>query len=177
MAESRCEGTIQRVLDVDMIRLADVDDAQQISELWLEMVDYHHQFDPILFNASENGAEFYQQSIIGRLNDPNTRVLVAEENGEVVGYVLGMIADIMASVFQPVRSGFLADIYVSSDYRRQGIGQELVERLVLWFQSKDVTYYEWHVASENRDAVAFWQAMGGTTTMLRMRAKIKEDES
>lgn len=160
-----------------MIRLASADDAQRIGELWLEMVRFHRQFDPMLFNASEKGAEFYQQSIVSRLNDPNTRVLVAEEDGQVIGYVLGMIADIMAEVFQPIRSGFLADIYVQEDYRRRGIGKELVERLVLWFQSKDVAYYEWHVAQKNSKAVEFWESMGGEVTMLRMRAKIEKDNS
>ncbi len=160
-----------------MIRLANTDDAKRIGELWLEMVAYHRQFDAIMFNASEQGAKFYQESIISRLNDPNTRVLVAEEDSKVVGYVLGMIVDIVAEVFQPVRSGFLADIYVHSDYRRNGIGRELVERLVLWFQSNEITYYEWHVAEKNRDAVQFWQSMGGETTMLRMRAKIEGDNS
>jgi len=160
-----------------MIRLAQYDDTQRIGELWLEMVNYHRQFDDLIFNASEHGAEFYQQSIANRLSDPNTRILVAEEDGEVVGYVLGMIADIMAEAFMPIRSGFLADIYVRSDYRRQGIGKELVERLILWFQSKEITYYEWHVAEKNKDAVAFWRRMGGETTMLRMRAKIGGDDS
>ena len=160
-----------------MIRLASADDAQRIGELWLEMVRFHRQFDPMLFNASEKGAEFYQQSIVSRLNDPNTRVLVAEEDGQVIGYVLGMIADIMAEVFQPIRSGFLAVIYVQEDYRRRGIGKELVERLVLWFQSKDVAYYEWHVAQKNSKAVEFWESMGGEVTMLRMRAKIEKDNS
>ena len=80
--------------------------------------------------------------------------------GEVVGYVLGMIADIMAEVFQPIRSGFLADIYVQEDYRRHGIGKELVERLILWFQSKDITYYEWHVAQKTKMLWNFWRNDG-----------------
>jgi len=160
-----------------MIRLATKEDTQRIGEMWLEMVNHHRQFDAIMFNASEKGAEFYQQNIANRLNDPNTRVLIAEEDGQVVGYVLGMIADIMAEVFMPVRSGFLADIYVMPEYRRQGIGKDLVERLILWFQSKDIKYYEWHVAQKNQNAVKFWQAMGGEITMLRMRAKIEGDNS
>ncbi len=159
-----------------MIRLARQDDTQRISELWLEMVNYHQQFDDMMFNASEQGAEFYQQSISNRLNDTNMRVLVAEVDGEVIGYVLGMIADIMAEVFLPIRSGFLADIYVKDSYRHQGIGKELVERLVLWFQSENIDYFEWHVSSKNTDAIEFWKSIGGETTMLRMRARIQGDD-
>lgn len=156
-----------------MIRLATQEDTKRIGELWLEMVNYHQQFDDTMFQASEQGAKVYQDSVESRLNDSETRVLVAEKNGEVVGYVLGMLVSINAAMFVREQSGFLADIYVAEAYRRQGIGRALVERLVLWFHSQNITYYEWHVSSKNQDAVHFWESVGGETTMLRMRAKIQ----
>jgi ribosomal protein S18 acetylase RimI-like enzyme len=155
-----------------MIRLATTGDAQRIGELWLEMVQYHKQFDAIMFQASGNGAEFYERSILSRLSDPQTRILIAEVEGEVVGYVLGMLVNITPEMFVPIRSGFLADISVTEAFRQQGIGRDLVERLVLWFQSQDVAYFEWHVAEKNKVAVKFWKSIGGETTMLRMRTNI-----
>jgi len=159
-----------------MIRLATQQDTKRIGELWLEMIHFHQQFDDTMFRASDKGAEYYQQSVASRLSDSQTRVLVAEFDGEVVGYVLGMVVNITPEMFAPVKSGFLADIYVMADYRRQGVGRELVERLVLWFQSQDVTYFEWHVSQKNKDAVEFWKSIGGETTMLRMRATIQGDD-
>lgn len=159
-----------------MIRLATQQDIQQIGELWLEMVDYHQQFDDTMYRASEKGSDYYAQSIMSRLSDPQTRVLVAEIDGEVVAYVLGMIVDIIPQMFVQQKSGFLADIYVKEAHRHQGIGRELVERLMLWFQSQEVNYFEWHVSSKNQDAVKFWQSIGGQTTMYRMRAMIQGDE-
>jgi ribosomal protein S18 acetylase RimI-like enzyme len=155
-----------------MIRLATNDDAQRIGELWLEMVIYHQQFDAVMFRASENGAEYYQRSVLSRLPDPQTRVLVSEVDGKVVGYVLWMIVNITPEMFVPIRSGFLADICVTANYRRHGIGRELVERLVLWFQSQEIPYFEWHVSEKNQNAVRFWKSIGGETTMLRMRTNI-----
>ena len=155
-----------------MIRLATTNDAKRIGELWLEMVNFHQQFDAVLFQASENGAEFYESSVLSRLSDSQTRVLVAEVDGEVVGYVLGMLVNITPEMFAPIRSGFLADISVNAEFRRQGIGRELVERLVLWFQSQNVAYFEWHVSEKNQNAVKFWKSIGGETTMLRMRTNI-----
>lgn len=155
-----------------MIRLATRDDAQRIGDLWLEMVNYHQQFDKIMFQPSAKGNEYYERSVSSRLSDPQTRVLVAEVDGEVVGYVLGMIVDITPEMFVPVRSGFLADICVTADYRRQGIGRELVERFVLWLQSQDIQSFEWHVSEKNQNAVKFWKSIGGETTMLRMRTHI-----
>ncbi len=153
-----------------MIRLAEANDAARIGEMWAEMVQHHAEFDPATFRATENGADLYAQSIRDRLGDPTARVLVAENGGEVVGYVSGIIADITTELFLPLRCGFLADIYVSQAYRRKGLGRELVERLCLWFRDQEVAHYEWHVSAKNRAALAFWRALGGETTILRMRA-------
>lgn len=158
-----------------MIRLATQQDTKRISELWLEMVTYHQQFDPQMFRASEKGADYYRQNIMSRLSDSQTRILVVEENREVVGYVLGMIVNITPEMFAPIQSGFLADIFIEEDFRRQGLGRELVERLVLWFQAHNVDYFEWHVSKRNVEAVKFWESIGGETTMLRMRARIQGD--
>ena len=157
-----------------MIRLAEALDAERIGELWAEMVAYHAALDPQTFRPAECGAERYARSILDRLADPDARVLVAQMDGAVVGYVNGVIADITTELFMPLRCGLLADIYLQAAYRRRGLGRQLVERLTLWFRSRDVSHFEWQVSAENREALAFWKAIGGETTMLRMRAFIPE---
>ncbi len=155
-----------------MIRLARESDARRIGELWEEMVAYHAQFDAFTFRAAENGAQLYERRLLERLGDPLSRVLVAEADGEVAAYASAMIADITTEMFQPLRCGLLADIYVSPTYRRRGLGRGLVERLCLWFRDQDVSRFEWHVSARNREALEFWEALGGEPTILRMRAKL-----
>lgn len=158
-----------------MIRLAREDDAERIGELWLEMIEYHRGFDERMFRASTKGGSIYSENIQNRLSDKRTRVLVAEVRGEIVGYALGMILDVPPELFMPMHSGFVADIYVAEAHRRQNYGRRLVERLVLWFESQDVQYFEWHVTAKNHIARKFWEAIGGQATMLRMRAEIQGD--
>ncbi len=155
-----------------MIRLASVSDAERIGEMWAEMVSYHAQFDPLTFRATENGADLYAHSVRQRLNDPQSRILVVEDRGRLVGYISGIIADITTEMFQPLRCGLLADIYVCEEYRRRGLGRQLVERLCLWFSDQAVAHFEWHVSARNQAALAFWDALGGETTILRMRAGV-----
>ena len=158
-----------------MIRLAREDDAERIGELWLEMIEYHRGFDERMFRASAKGGSIYSENIQNRLSDKRTRALVAEVRGEIVGYALGMILDVTTELFMPMHSGFVADIYVAEAHRRQNYGRRLVERLVLWFESQDVQYFEWHVTAKNHIARKFWEAIGGQATMLRMRAEIQGD--
>lgn len=155
-----------------MIRLALESDARRIGELWEEMVNFHAQFDAATFRVAENGAELYERRLLERLGDPQSRVLVAEAAGVVSAYASAMIADITTEMFQPLRCGLLADIYVSEAYRRRGLGRQLVERLCLWFRDQEVTHFEWHVSAKNQAALAFWEAIGGEPTILRMRANV-----
>ena len=155
-----------------MIRLALESDARRIGELWAEMVAYHAQFDAFTFRAAANGAALYERRLLERLDDPLSRVLVAEADGDVAAYASAMIADITTEMFQPLRCGLLADIYVSEPWRRRGLGRRLVERLCLWFRDRGVAHFEWHVSARNSEALAFWEAIGGEPTILRMRASV-----
>lgn len=155
-----------------MIRLALETDARRIAELWEEMVSYHAQFDEITFRAASNGAALYERQVLERLGDAQSRILVAEAEGEVAAYASAAIADITTEMFQPLRCGLLADIYVSEPFRRRGLGRGLVERLCLWFRDQDVSHFEWHVSARNREALAFWETIGGEPTILRMRASV-----
>ena len=158
-----------------MIRLAEAADADRIGELWAEMVAYHAELDEQTFRPAGAGAELYARGILSRLNDADARVLVVELEGEVIGFVNGVIANITTEMFMPLRCGLLSDIYLKEGYRRQGLGRQLVERLTLWFRSQGVRTFEWHVSARNSEALAFWKSIGGETTMLRMRAPIPEE--
>lgn len=158
-----------------MIRLAEASDAERIGLLWSEMVAFHASLDARTFRPAAGGAELYARSMLDRLDDPQARVLVVELDGDIVGYVSGIIADVTTEMFMPLRCGLLADIYIQAGYRRRGLGRRLVERLTIWFRSQGVDHFEWHVSARNGEALAFWRSFGGETTLLRMRAKIPEE--
>lgn len=159
------------------IRRATPDDADRIGEMWEQLARYHHQIDSRLPDAAANGALLYAQRILNRLNDSHTCTLVAERDGEVVGYVLGVIVDMVPEMFVQAKGGFLADIYVEPSARQKGVGRALVQTLSEWFRARGASYYEWSVAASNPAGRAFWQAMGGREVMLRLRADLQQDEN
>ncbi len=160
-----------------MIRAARSEDVDTVAKLWEALVLYHHHLDTSLPPAAPQGARRYARRLIDRLDDPMSRVLVAELDGKVVGYVLGVVVDLAPEMFAQEASGFLADIYVAEDYRRRGVGRALVEALMAWFHKKGLSYFEWHVAAQNEDSIAFWRSVGGRHVMLRMRAELDSDDS
>ncbi|MCB9452070.1 MAG: GNAT family N-acetyltransferase [Anaerolineaceae bacterium] len=161
-------------MDELIIRPVSRSEADTVAQLWAELVAYHTALDPALPHPTPDGRQQYARRIIQRLNDSYTRVLVAEVNHEIVGYVMGVIMDLMPDIFNQEPVGFIADIAITEAYRRQGIGRRLVEELIIWFQEHHITAYDWHVAAQNIAGQRFWESVGGRPVMIRMRATIEE---
>ena len=159
-----------------MIRLAEAADVPRISQLWAEMVAHHARFDSDTFRAADNGAEVYARFLQDRLRDPQSRLLVVDRQGQVVGYISGAIAEVRAEMFVPLRCGLITDLYAGAGYRRQGSGRALVERLALWFRAQGLSSFELSVSALIPAALGFWRALGGETTLLRMRVAIPGGE-
>ncbi len=157
------------------IRPARLNDAEPIGQLWVKLAKYHAALDPDLPRPASNGAQLYARRIANRIDDSYTHTLVAEHDGVVVGYALGVLIDFVPEMFEAERGGFLADIYVEEPYRRQGVGRALVDALMSWFREHGARYFELYVAERNADGRAFWEAVGGRSLMLRMRAPIPPD--
>ncbi len=164
-------------VDEILVRAARVEDTDAVAALWKRLVDYHRELDLDLPPATADGPQRYARSLAERIGDSHTRTFVAEANGQIVGYVLGVLVDFAPEMFEQEPSGFLADIYVDEAYRRAGVGRRLVHKLTDWFRSQDIPYYEWHVAARNPEGVKFWKAMGGRDVMLRMRADLDAGDS
>lgn len=160
-----------------MIRPLREEDAYAVGRLWEELVHYHCTLNPDMPLPAPQGAERYAQRILNRLHDDQLHVLVAEEEGRPVGFVLGLVVELLPDLFVQQRGGLLADLYVQPDYRRRGIGRELVLSMAAWFRSRGLGEYEWHVAAENQAGRAFWRALGGRDFMIRMRAELGDDNS
>jgi ribosomal protein S18 acetylase RimI-like enzyme len=163
------------IVDKVVIRPVTEADEAAIAKLWTSLVAYHQHLDAALPGATEDGPRRYAGRLISRLSDPYTRAFIAEDDGRPVGYILGMVVDMMQDMFDQQVGGFLADIYVDPAYRRQGVGRGLVDALADWFRQSGVTHFEWHVAARNPAGIAFWHAIGGREVMIRMRAEIKDE--
>src|SRR5690554_6059582 len=102
-----------------MIRPAVASDAVVIGKLWEQLLAYHQELDDDMPRASLHGGEIYARNIRDRIEDSHTRVYVAEVDGQVVGYALGLVVDRVPEMFEPEAGGFLADIFVEEAYRGQ----------------------------------------------------------
>jgi len=159
------------------IRIATEEDTPAIGQMWERLAAYHNTLDSALPPAARGGGKVYAKRLATRMNDPLTRVFIAEQDDKLVGYVLAVIIDVIPDMFVQENSGFLADIFVEDAYRRHGIGRVLVETVRAWMVENNVRHFEWYVAEHNSAGRKFWEAIGGRAVLTRMRANTQQEES
>ena len=154
------------------IRLVEPQDENAIARLWQLLTDYHVQIDPRLPGATPGAAARYASRLVERRDDPSTRAYVALVGEHVVGYILGAVVDLHPDLFDRENSGFIADVFVDPSHRRRGIARRLVTAITGWFAEQGVTHTEWQVAVANTAGIRFWEAVGGSAVMQRMRVDL-----
>lgn len=140
------------------IRRAKPEDNRTIAMLWMEMISDHIDRDP-RFEVNEDAEETYAEYARGMLDNPDTAVFLAEEEGESVGYVLALVLD-NPPVFQLGRYGFVGEMVVTCKHRRGGIGRMLWDRARRWFKRKGVSVVQLNVSESNLEGKAFWKSVG-----------------
>lgn len=133
------------------VRLAD---AEKLSAL-IQQIDHDSKF--MLWNSGERKMSIETQSkmIETFLNKMNSTILVAEENKELVGYLL-------ANGGQAEKNKHSAYLVIGIDkaHRGRGIGTLLFETLDKWVTAHDLHRLELTVVTENQGAVALYKKQG-----------------
>jgi GNAT superfamily N-acetyltransferase len=156
-----------------IIRAVKREDADKVGQLWLELITYHRQLSELMPIPAPEGAQRYASRIRWSVDDNHVQTYVAEENGQIIGYVYGTVVDLLPEMFIDERAGIVGDIYVSAKHRGKGVGTALMQAMKDWFKLRDVSHYEWYVAAMNATGIRFWEkTMGGQAVMVRMRASV-----
>lgn len=140
------------------IRCAKPEDEDAVLQLWQEMMDYHARLDS-RFQPAPDGKEHFQAALREWMADETRRVLVAVSNGEVVGYIIGRLAE-NPPVFAMRYFGYITDICVAPQWRHKGVGRKLFAALQGWFRQQGLNVVQLNVAALNPTSQAFWRAMG-----------------
>ena len=91
-----------------------------------------------------------------------SRTVVALEDGRVVGFARALCDD--------VSNGYISMLAVAEDRRGQGIGRELVRRLMADDENGQITW----VLRAGRDSRGFWDKLGFTPSQIAMEKTRRE---
>ena len=150
-----------------LVRKASSKDSEAIAALHAESWRQHYRgaFSDAFLDG-EVGAE--RRRVWGeRLTAPNAQhfTLVADRNGEVVGFVHMRLDE------DPAWGALLDNLHVTYQLKRSGIGRRLLtaaaRELIQW-RPTDPRFYLW-VLDQNTAAQAFYQACGGRDVEISLR--------
>jgi GNAT superfamily N-acetyltransferase len=95
----------------------------------------------------------FQHMFLTVLADSDARLMVAEQDGQVLGYLLGFVH---ATFYANGLVAWVEEITVSASHRRQGVGRWLMQDFERWAAERGAQL----VALATRRAAPFYQALG-----------------
>ncbi|MGB9760598.1 MAG: GNAT family N-acetyltransferase, partial [Thermoproteota archaeon] len=135
------------------IREARKDDSNAIGNLArISFRISHFHTDPNLPHALSD--ELYAKWSVSGLNDPSSKVFVAEEGNAVCGFITCSIK----SLTDKVRYGVIDLIAVDQNKQRRGIGKFLLTKALEWFSLQVSSVYVGTQAT-NTPAVRLYESM------------------
>ncbi len=152
------------------IRRAKSTDLDELARLWRELADLHAGLAPE-FALVPDAERMFRRHIAEVVADENCCVLVAEEDGALVGFINGGLHE-NAPVFVERFVGEIASAVVTETSRRQGVGTQLVDGLLTWFRERGVKVVTLGAATANPIAQSFWRKMGFDAYMTKLRREI-----
>ncbi len=152
------------------IRRAQRQDVDQMAVLWRELMDFHVALDPHL-GLGRDAEWHWRGSCLEWMQDDDWRVLVAEEDNHLIGFITGSLRDTAPILLEP-RRGMVQDAVVTARSRRRGVGEALYRELAQWFRGRGVSVVELNAAAANPVSQAFWRKMGFGDYLLRLRTEL-----
>jgi ribosomal protein S18 acetylase RimI-like enzyme len=159
------------------IRPAAPADLPAIGRLGALLVRTHHDFDPERFIAATPRTEHGYASFLGtRLEEPSVVVLVAERDGEVLGYTYaGVEGHDWMSLRGP--AGVLHDIVVDPAHRGHGVGRMLLAAALAALEARGAPRVVLSTAERNESAQRLFARAGFRRTMIEMTREVDGDAS
>jgi GNAT superfamily N-acetyltransferase len=113
--------------------------------------------------------EPFVEFVTKRLEDETMLLILAWDGKTPAGY--GLAFDVAEHPFMPewTRTGYITQFLVSRAYRRQGVGQMLMDTIDDWFRSRGLQKVLLNVDIANETGIRFWKRQGFEPYVMRMR--------
>jgi ribosomal protein S18 acetylase RimI-like enzyme len=149
-------------------------DVSQVIALWNEFMQFHSDIDSI-FCVNSEAPDFFREHLEKKLEDSLSLNILAEDEGSILGYCLARIAD-KPPVFIHRKHGYISDLAVRHDQRKQGIGELLFTEAKAWLLAQGADRIELRTVSANTVSNAFWRKMGFITFAEEKFLSIKTEQ-
>jgi GNAT superfamily N-acetyltransferase len=154
------------------IRRATPTDLPALGRLGALLMRVHHDFDRARFLAPADDPESGYAWFLGsQLADRDAIVLVAEQDGAVIGYVYAGIEPLSWKELRD-EAGFVHDLLVEPGARGAGVGLQLLEAAVDWLRARGMPRVVLWTAERNEAAQRLFARAQFRRTMIEMTREL-----
>jgi ribosomal protein S18 acetylase RimI-like enzyme len=157
-----------------MIRPATSADLPRLGRLGALLVEEHHAFDARRFLPARDRLPLdYAAFLVSQMQTPDAIVLVADDHGDVIGYVY---ATIEGHDYMALRgpAGVLQDVVVDLEYRGRGVGRLLLDAAIAELRSRGAPQAVLSTAARNEVAQRLFARVGFRPTMVEMTRELHD---
>lgn len=138
-----------------------VQDAKGIHQFFWESIKENDENSAVEYTHIEEVEKIIKAlSLI--LSDPSACIFVAQCENEIIGIVYITIKEEVAKVIPPIRSrkfGYIELLAVKKEYRKQGVGRNLMKRAEQWAKEKKISTIELEVYDHNKAVSDFYEQL------------------
>ena len=136
------------------IKKAKIENLNEIVELSSSSAIFHEKLNS--YNSLDNKFnDILRSSLEKNINSSDDLILIAEEDNEVLGYLLASKID-RPEMFDIKNVGLIIDVFIKENNRKKGIGELLVKESFNWFKKENIKIIEISITPENKSALKFW---------------------
>ena len=157
-----------------IVRRAGRRDLEAIQSLWQRLRELQVKADSRLAPAAaaERLVAEHREVVLA---DPNTSFLVAEEQGEVLGFLHAQIEQ-GDPIYALERYGTIVDLFVLESRRGGGIGEQLLQSCLEWFRSLNLQEYRVSTPVHTPEAQRFLEKHGALPLFVVQAAPLGDEE-
>jgi ribosomal protein S18 acetylase RimI-like enzyme len=119
----------------------------------------HDLAEPDLFTPNSFSTEQIEKYLNEALESKTCKVFVATKDGEIVGTIRATIKE-APSFYKDKWIGYTDDLVVKEEYRRKGIGGQLISKSIEYYKSKDISIVESKIYEFNKPSQALSEKLG-----------------
>ena len=155
-----------------VIRSATAADLPVVGRLGALLMRLHHEFDAERFLSPGTDPERGYAWFLGtQIEDEHSVVLVAELDGQLIGYVYAGIEPLSWKELRD-EAGFIHDIVVDESGRRTGLAAALIQHAVDWLRERGMPRAILWTADQNNAAQPLVSRIGVRRTMVEMTIEL-----
>ena len=151
------------------IREATPDDVDELAAMHGLLQEHMERANSRIWRLPPEAVAGRADVLRGFIEDESSVVYVAEEDGELVGFVTGTVSERDAA---PSVVGSIGLVFVREGGRGEGIGTALMDTLLGFFESKGVGELTTRYVVGNREAERFWPALGFEALIITANAPL-----